>query len=464
MSTMELLTKTTGIRNPNYFNGRVLTADTLRGGQEADRQHRRQIGQALGEGVVYGFEVALSLNSTAQRPALDVTSGLAFNRNGDAIALPEDLTIELVPQTQIQSSDAGLFVDCAPPPPPTELINFGFHILTARPTSEFKESAPMVGLNGAGVASGCGKRYAVEGLKFFLTQMPLSAGVNEIGLRADVVRLGALIDQQTLSLLQATGTAAIQLRAQIAANLSKLRNGAAHLCFGTDRVADFPVNPFARAAGKSTFTGYGAIDELRAQSKLTNCDMPLALLYWTKDGVQFVDMWPARRELVPRLANTLWPLPTSHRRLIEGEAAFFQFQQQVEDMFRSNLAQSALSAVAAENYFFFLPAAGIIPLTGIKGSRGFDYLKFFEHLTTRNPVFMEGAKLEHLIRASLAYTPIEVKSKELVWLYLVSQNMQSIAENISSQAQPYLVFTNGHLPFHGEARYDLSRFDYSNYV
>jgi hypothetical protein len=29
--------------------------------------------------------------------------------------------------------------------------------------------------------------------------------------------------------------------------------------------------------------------------------------------------------------------------------------------------------------------------------------------------------------------------------------------------QMYVVFTSGHLPFMGDAQYDLSRWDYSNY-
>jgi hypothetical protein len=68
------------------------------------------------------------------------------------------------------------------------------------------------------------------------------------------------------------------------------------------------------------------------------------------------------------------------------------------------------------------------------------------------------------MRQSMAYPPLDVNSEEMVWLYLVRENMQSIAASPTNPPRSYLVFARGELPFYGDARYDVSRWDYSNYV
>jgi hypothetical protein len=45
-----------GIRNTNFFNGRILTADDLRTEQDANRQQHEQLGQAIGAGIVNGLD------------------------------------------------------------------------------------------------------------------------------------------------------------------------------------------------------------------------------------------------------------------------------------------------------------------------------------------------------------------------------------------------------------------------
>src|SRR5271169_3819901 len=115
-----------------------------------------------------------------------------------------------------------------------------------------------------------------------------------------------------------------------AASLSKLRNWVAHICFGTDEVAGFVADPFTRTNNQSPYVTYGAADALVASGGLTSCAVPLALLYWTSAGLQFLDRWSVRRRLVPPTLTTTWPLPFSHRRRAEAEAIFLQFQEQVQ--------------------------------------------------------------------------------------------------------------------------------------
>jgi hypothetical protein len=453
-----------GVRNTHFFNGRVLTADDLRAEQKANRQQRRQLGQAIGEGVAYGLEVRLAGASTAARPVLSVTKGLAINRNGEAIALTEDVNVTLVREAQAQAVEAGLFAECVPPQPFQSQSNFGFYIFTARPISRFEGRAVMVGLESNGIGAGCGSRSAAEGVKFLLIPMALNAGASASALHTELFNLAAQLDLQTAQLPQMTGAQATQLQAEIRANTSKLRNGMAHLCFGTEKLAGFTLNPFARAEGKSPYTEYGALDELRAAGEMTDCDAPLALIYWTNTGVQFVDMWAVRRQIIHRSANDHWPLPVSQRREVEGAAMFFQFRQQVEELIQANPNQSALASITATSYFRYLPPIGIIPLSGIAMLRGFDYPKFFENRVYRLPVFVEGGRIESLIRDALAYPPIDLSLNEMSWLYQVRESGESLTQNPFNPPQPYMIFANGHLPFIGEARFDLSRWNFSNYV
>jgi hypothetical protein len=141
-----------------------------------------------------------------------------------------------------------------------------------------------------------------------------------------------------------------------------------------------------------------------------------------------------------------------------------------------------LAEVEAVNYFGYLPAAGIIPVTisslreyhfqktgkipdALTGTDlGFDYKVIFRNMKVRDPVFLEGARFNHIIHDSFKYPPVSPSSKEMIWLYLVRENVESIINDGSSPPQAYLIFTNGHMAFYGKARYDLSRWDYSNYV
>jgi len=192
---------------------------------------------------------------------------------------------------------------------------------------------------------------------------------------------------------------------------------------------------------------------------LTDCDVPLAVLYWTlTGGVIFVDLWSVRRPPT-RSGSGGWSSFVSDRRQHEGEAMFLQFQEHIGSMRRSGANLRLLSAT--EN-FQYLPPVGVIP-HATTTQPGFDYRRFFQDQTYREPVFMEGARLERLVRESLAYAPIKLGSGESIWLYEVRENKQTIAGSSANTPQSYLVFSSGHMPFFGDARFDVNRYDFSNY-
>jgi hypothetical protein len=445
-----------GIQNTNFFNGRILNAGDLQTEQDANRQQHEQLGLAIGAGVVRGLWVeVVDAGSGTAAPVVSVSAGLAINSNGQAIALPVNITLALARQTTPLPADAGLFADCAPPAATTVPLRAGIYILVAAPASGFSGQAPMYSFDDVTSATGCGSRFAVQGIRFRLVQL-------------DVTMLGRL-SQATRDAIAKPGSG---LMAQTdIASCFKLRNWIAHICFGTDEVAGFVVDPFARAGtaeplgvavGQSPYVAYGAIDALIHSGDLTTGDVPLALLYWTIRGVQFLDRWSVRRRALTRPVTTNWPLPFSMRRRGEAEAVFLQFQEELAALLKSALTDSAIATLPASSYFRYLPAAAAVPTNG-GGRRGFDIGQFLTGITHRNLAFIEGAKLPSILDRSLNYAPIDVGSGDLVWAYLLRQNIQAIDSATGSPPQQYVILATGHMPFEGEARFDLNHWSYANF-
>jgi hypothetical protein len=440
-----------GIRNTNFFNGRILTASDLQTDQDANRRQHAQLAEALGGGIANGLEVGLLADGAdGKPPVVSVTRGLAFSQNGQAIALPLDVQVALARQITSPPAEAGLFADCGPPSSTVVPVQAGIYVLLATPASGYSDRAPMVSFGGTGVADQCGARFAVEGVRF---------------------RLELLDTAKLTGLSQATRNAIAALMTKTdAANLSLLRNWIAHICFGTEEVEAFARDPFARTRealplggfrDRSALASYGAVDALRAAGTLTACDVPLALLFWTLQGVRFLDMWSVRRLLIAESLSAQWPLPFGARRRAESEAVFFQFQGQISTMVESNVSQATLFTVAAKDHFRYLPAVGLLPLAGAQSSKGFSYVQFFSDRTCRGPIFIRDAKLEPLLRRSLAYPPIDLSSQELIWLYLLPGN--SKLANQPAGAVPALIFAHAHVSYQGDSRYDASQWDFSNY-
>src|SRR5688500_18474226 len=108
---------TDGIQNTHFFNGRILTAEALRTEQQAGRWQRWQLGRAAGHGIVCGLEIRLGNPGAPGQgvPTVHVTSGLAFNSLGQALALPKDKEVALAPEIGQSSVEAGLFGTCGQP-------------------------------------------------------------------------------------------------------------------------------------------------------------------------------------------------------------------------------------------------------------------------------------------------------------------------------------------------------------
>ena len=207
------------------------------------------------------------------------------------------------------------------------------------------------------------------------------------------------------------------------------------------------------------------MDWLRSRGDLTECDVPLALLLWTTAGVQFVDLWSVRRKPLPPAVSGVWPLQSGGRRPAEGEAAFLQFQAQLADMIVSGVFGATLTQLHALDLFRYLPAAGLVPLATNR-YQGFELADFFQGMAVPSPVHITGDELAALLRMAHNFPPIDLgrAQQELVWLYFVRENMETIAAAGANPPQPYVVFSSGHMPTVGQARYSLDHWNFANYA
>jgi hypothetical protein len=422
-----------GIRSPYFFNGRLLTAKDLSTEQEAGREQRRLLGMAVGEGIAYGFEVEKSsgASSTAGSPIVRISAGLAINPEGQMVCLPSSAEVALVrgEEGDVETPGAGSFGVCLPTQSTAVLAGAGIYILVASPASGYEGSVPITSLSSGDGSCSCNHKSTVEGIQFRLLELDISRvrGIKES-------------TRSTVTTLMSAGDTA---------SISKLRNMVAHLCFGTEETV-VVRDPFSRSSGQYPYTSYGALQSLRSTKALTDCDVPLAALFWTTNGIQFIDGWSVRRRIAGGNGAERWRLFAGEPRVAENEAVFLQFEEQIEGI---RNAETSLDQIVGGNRFAYLPPAGILPLKGVGTAAGFSIAKFFEGMAAAPATFIDADRVEVLIRTAIGYPPIKTGRDGMVRLYKVSQ-----------AAETFVVFTTGYVPFLGEARFDLSRWDQANFV
>jgi hypothetical protein len=405
----------TELRHINFFNGRLLTGGDLEAEQSAQHAHSRHLGEAIGVGVAFGLEVTPADTSPPDGPIVNITAGLAVNRAGQTLRLECDQRIALLRPPDPLTLDACIFDDCGPKTAGTTLASgTGFYVLLIAPASLAEGKAPVSGLgNGAAI---CNSRFLAEGVKFRLLRLNVTAG----------------------------------------ANAKQVRNAVAYQCFG---LSDMTSNDSVQNALNRTAAPSYGVEALVPTGYLTARDVPLAIIEWKTGGLGFVDQWSVRRRLAKPAAASFWEPLINDRRLAEGEAMFQQFQDQIEEL-RVSEAQPA--SIIASDRFVFLPPIGFLPISS--GSMaGFDYRTFFQKKIHRDPVFIEGAQVRSLMREALEYPPVDLSSGEMLWLYLIRENVQMFDLGSGHRPQPYVILVNGHAPYRGNARYDLNRWNLSNF-
>jgi hypothetical protein len=406
-----------GIRSINFFNGRLLTAKDLTREQKARQDANAYLGQAIGSGVAYGLEVIETAASTVAAPALSIAPGLAINRAGQTLKLAATAEVQIIPPVTAAGSslEAGYFGACAPLAGGTYVAGPGVYLLTIASACTTEGSAPVSGLDPA--SARCNTDVIVETVQFRL--LPIAYPEAEFQ------------------------------------NEARLRNRLAYRCFGTAEPAAFLSDPFGTDLSK-----YGLLETLRG-TLLTDQDVPLAVLYLTlSGGVRFIDNWAVRRRVTRPDSAPEWSALVGDRRLSEGEAMFLQFQSHIDWLWPPHTQRYE---VKAGDIFDYLPPVGILPVSEDGKQAGVALDTFFRGLTSRGPMFIEGAKLGSLIRTALLFPPINVSSGELIWLYKVRENAKAIGGG-KGDPQLYGVFVSGHVPYVGDPRFDAARWNYANYA
>ncbi|AQR73131.1 hypothetical protein [Sphingomonas sp. LM7] len=389
------------IRTVNFFNGRLLTGNDMSREQAARREADARIGLALGDGIANGLRVAFRGNiAPGGRPAASVQPGVAVNRQGAMLCLKHEVTLALDrAATPGADNVACLFGDCAPLADGDYVAGAGLYLLTIAPAFTSEGRAAVSGMGDA--SPRCALDVTVEAVQFRLLEIR-----NE------------LYDADP--------------------GQPDFRNRVAYEAFGLGVLPGWPAD--LRGSGPrvddlvETIRGHG----------LSDGEVPLALIAFTSAGHVFTDNWSVRRPIGLSDPESVVSTISEPRRAGLGRAMFRQFQDEIAGI-------GNLPSVVAKDRFAFLPPAGLLP--GISDSR---LAEFFAGMTVRGPMYLDASAVEPLLRESFAAPAIDTASEHAVWLYRIAQTrMESNAD--------ILLFASGHLPYRGDARFNLNHWDYANY-
>jgi hypothetical protein len=398
-----------------FFNGRLLSGEDMTTEQAWNAARRKLLGQAVGSGVVFGLEVSkYSGSEHSGKPVVTVKPGLAINADGETLGLPDEFDVVLVQDAAGETLPVG-FTNCTPTQYGAYLKAAGVYLLAVCPANGKQGRAPVSGLGNQ--EARCNAKYRFEGLQFRLHQIKLTA--SEL------------------------------------ANTARLRNLVAYRCFNPEAAKAFVTDPFRADPSPALLDGL-------LVPRLEDSEVPLATIYWTVGGgIEYVDNWSVRRRLSRPLTDVSWPAFGSERRRIAGEAMVWQFSEELAQLIDDKTKNP--TTVVATQRFRYLPPVGVVPLLSNQYPRGLHPDLFFDGLTHHPVQYVEGARVEALIRAAPNYPPVDLNNPVSLWIYRVRENDQAVA-TLPAVTRPYLIFSSGHMPYMGDPHYDVNRWDFGNWA
>lgn len=453
-----------GLKRVPFFNGRVLTAEDLQTEQGANAAERRRLGRALGTGVLEG----LFVEPGDSEKTVVVKPGLGLAPSGRMVHLPREVEVSVVSNVERDETagTGGEFEDCLTLET-TVTAGTGAYVLFAEPASAAEGRTPRTTLGGDGAAGECGAKRRVEGASLRL------ACLNP-NLFPDSIR-GAIHKER-----DKYDDALDDPDEDPTPHASKLRNLWAHACLRTPSALTNTASLYDTLRDQSRGNAEpaeGPLDELRVQAREQPAGdplddaVPLGLLYWSSDRIEFVDAWSVRRR-VHRPAPQR-PAPATARRRAGTEAAIFQFQDHLADLVEQTSADE-LKTIDVTNYARYLPPVGTVPVTDFGATKGVDYDAFFASCAVRDPIprkgkkakdrreaqYVEGRRVGALLDRATLYPPIDLTTKTLLRLYWIRENLQASNQGETRAA---MLFTSGYLPDVSEARFNLSPWKYARF-
>jgi len=239
--------------------------------------------------------------------------------------------------------------------------------------------------------------------------------------------------------------------------LSILRNILANLFFATEKRSKFSAHGLDVNEGSFFDKNIGALQELHDMNAVSNCEIPLTLVYWSLSGIEFVDQWAVRRMMTKGSENVgTYGLSVTE---VVADARLRQFQAQIADL----ISTSALSAFRLRELFRWLPPLGMLPVVGTGFVSGVDIDHFFDGMTTSRPVFVEGGEVAGMLRDSLFASPVDAKAETMIWRYVVRENIQASSGAGDNISVPLVLFASPVMAPYGESRYNAKYWNLGNY-
>lgn len=320
------------ISDVNFFNGRLVTSRDMARTQQARREADARLGQGIGAGIVQGLELALG--DAAQRQ-VSISPGLAISASGQTLCLGAAQVLALAPSADAASTAVapGNFGACGVLSGGGYVAGNGLYLLTLAPLVVTSGKAPVLALDPGNAR--CNTDAIVEAVQFRLVRVDASL-LAGIGLDPNPI-----------------GAAAI----------SKWRSAVAYACFG------FPGLRDAHSL-IATAPAPGLLDAMRQQATLSDCDVPLGLVYLTaSQGIAFIDAWAVRRRVAGEPASEAWSAWFGPQLDALGEAQLAQFQQQLAD-----IPTASLAGLKAGDWLAWLPPAGFLDAAGARRLDGLAFL------------------------------------------------------------------------------------------
>lgn len=397
-----------GVRNVRYFNGRLLTAGDLRREGTAREQVAERLGIGIGDGVVFGLEVAPAFDSPPAQPALRVQRGLAINRCGEALLLDADIDVALSRTTDERNCTA-TFGPCGGSSTTAYVAGPGVYLLVLSPVLAFEGKAVISTLEGTD--SPCNVDAEVQAVQLRLVQIDGAAGLTSNDM----------------------------------ADEDRLRNRVAHEFLRSDALTARAADPFSVTAPKTL------LDRLR-ERLLDAHDVPLAALYWRGGGgLRFVDSWSVRRRTGRPAATSTIPPLANDATAAAAEARLFQFIEHMQSLAQRADAQS----LRAADVLRYLPPAGFLPLAGA-GRRGLAPA-FLGARASPIADNIDARAVDALLRVSFAYPEVDLSAGTTRFqLYAIRENADAVTAG--ADVQPALVYAAQFVPYAGTARFAKTSF------